>query len=197
MRLEKVALNMELKKRIKHQHWQFAKILKWFRNKTWCSALISNADWMWIYKGSIKWAWSRKIKKIYPEVQGQVDWIEEGDKSTKYLFSLEKCNYIRKHIHKLTGGSITTDHEEKLLIEISFYKTLYASKQSQNDNEIAYFITGDVAALNQHFEMSCEGNVTTEECQKALTCYKTNKNQGIMAWQWHVTSPLDLLLLMF
>jgi exonuclease III len=113
-------------------------------------------------------------------LRSKAKWIEEGEKPTKYFFSLEKQNYIKKHVRKLKlpDGSTTTDPEEILQIQKSFYETLYTAKQSNNETEIAYFMRGTVPMLSENLKMSCEGKVTVEECHKNLKQFKNNKSPG-------------------
>ena len=47
-------------------------------------------------------------------IRSKVQWLEKGEKSTQYFFSLEKFNYIKKQVRKLildNGETVTTDKE--------------------------------------------------------------------------------------
>ena len=54
-------------------------------------------------------------------------WIEEGEKSSKYFFGLEKWNNQKKTIRKLTKttGEVITDRKKILTEERLFYQKLY------------------------------------------------------------------------
>ena len=106
-------------------------------------------------------------------LRSKAQWIEEGEKPTRYLFNLEKRNYIKKHIRrlKLPDGTIINDPEEILQTQKSFYEALYTSKIYDNVNEIAYFMGSNVPTLNEDLKNSCEGMVTADECFKVLKLF--------------------------
>ena len=113
-------------------------------------------------------------------LRSKAKWIEEGEKPTKYFFDLEKRNYIKKTIRKLKlpDGTVTTNKEEILQIQKSFYETLYASNKHDNTDEIAYFMSTNVSSLSENLKLLCEGPVTVDECHKVLKLFKNNKSPG-------------------
>ena len=113
-------------------------------------------------------------------IRSKVEWLEEGEKPTKYFFSLEKCNFVKKHIRKLKlpDGSTTCNPEEILLLQKSFYETLYTSNQEVNQNEVAYFMQTNVPSLDHDLKRACDGKVSIEECKKVLGMFGNNKSPG-------------------
>ena len=64
-------------------------------------------------------------------IRSKVQWLEKGEKSTQYFFSLEKFNYIKKQVRKLildNGETVTTD-KEIIKESVNFYEKLYESKR--------------------------------------------------------------------
>ena len=62
--------------------------------------------------------------------RSKVKWIEQGEKPTKYFFSLEKKNYVTKTLLqiKLDNGEITSDMKKiNKQIDVYFSET-YKSK---------------------------------------------------------------------
>ena len=60
-----------------------------------------------------------------------MQWLEKGEKSTQYFFSLEKFNYVKKQVRKLildNGKTVTTDREI-MKESVKFYEKLYESKR--------------------------------------------------------------------
>ena len=73
---------------------------------------------------------------------------------------------------------MTTNPEEILFIQKSFYASLYSSQKYQNEREIAYFMQTHVPSLTESMKRACDGKVTIDECQKVLQQFKRNKSPG-------------------
>ena len=59
-----------------------------------------------------------------------MQWLQEGEKPSKYFCNLENKNYIEKTIRKLklNNGSIVTKQEEVLDHIRSFYENLFKNR---------------------------------------------------------------------
>ena len=65
-------------------------------------------------------------------IRTQALWISEGEQNTKYFYNLEKKNYNKKHIQKLTVENVTlTDPTEILDAEKCFMKTCISQRESK------------------------------------------------------------------
>ena len=109
-------------------------------------------------------------------VRARARWHEYGEKSTKYFLSLEKRNYTRKHIRKLClSGVITKSHQKILESASEYYKNLYSSKLKvdQSDSLDHFLGNSNIPRLSQEEGLSCEGQITLEECVKALDTFDT------------------------
>ena len=64
-------------------------------------------------------------------IRSRAKWIEDGEKPTQYFFNLEKANYIKKHIRKLTlpGGTTTESPEEILEYQKFLLQFIYVPSQ--------------------------------------------------------------------
>ena len=114
-------------------------------------------------------------------VRSKAKWIEQGEKPTRYFFDLEKSNYNKKHIRrlKLPGGTISTDPEEILEYQKSFYENLYKTKGNiANDTEINYFLSGSIPVLSEEDKKACEGQIKKCECENAMKLFENNKSPG-------------------
>ena len=87
--------------------------------------------------------WKRKFRSIYDEklngviIRARARWHEQGQKSSKYFFNLEKRNHIRKHIRKLKiSGVITTDPFSIFAEQKRFYQELYESRNNNNSEDM-------------------------------------------------------------
>ena len=72
-------------------------------------------------------------------IRSKIRWAEEGEKSSKFFFDLEKHNYIKKQIRKLkiNNGTTVTDQQSIEKETESFYSNLYKSfidVKKPNDN---------------------------------------------------------------
>ena len=69
-------------------------------------------------------------------IRSRVKWVEEGEKSSKFFFDLEKHNYMRKSIRKLktNSGETIRDPEEIALYQRQFYEKLLTSQRCNKSN---------------------------------------------------------------
>ena len=80
------------------------------------------------------------VKKEWEKVQSEktegiifrakLQWVEQGEKNTKYFFNLEKQNYNLKYIKKLITNETTAliKPNEILEEERQFYRNLYSTR---------------------------------------------------------------------
>ena len=60
------------------------------------------------------------------QIRSKAKWVEEGERSTKYFLTLEKCNNYRKAVTVLSDDNSTiTDQDKMLEAEIRYFSTLY------------------------------------------------------------------------
>ena len=108
-------------------------------------------------------------------------WVENGERPTKYFFNLEKRNYNRKTISELRLQDESTINNENVIldqIEI-FYKNLYTSEESFSDEECDLFIRNlEIPILLDEDRDNLEGQLTYDECRKALETFQNDKAPG-------------------
>ena len=114
------------------------------------------------------------------KIRAKAQFEEEGEKSTRYFFSLEKCRRAEQCIRILTKDNLDTISETKdLLAEThSFYKSLF-SAQPCDENVQANFLSGCYPNLSEEACASCEGMLTNEELKKAVYSMENDKSPGI------------------
>ena len=115
-------------------------------------------------------------------IRSRAQFIEEGEKPTRYFFNLEKHNALKISIRKLIlpGGTSTTNPEEILEYQRSFYQNLYTSRGllSHLTNERNYFLDQNVKSLSDGNKELCEGKLSLNEIENTLKCFKLNKSPG-------------------
>ena len=114
--------------------------------------------------------------------RAKAEWHEVGEKNAKFFSNLEKKKFVNKTIYELIdnqGNSIT--NQDKILLEQqSFFEKLYKKPDSvPNEIDTLYneFIEGNVKLSNED-KMFCEGELTFEECGKALKNMANRKSPG-------------------
>jgi len=79
-----------------------------------------------------------KVETKGAEIRSKTQYYEQGEKSTKYFYSLEKSNAEKKHIKILEkdNGEIITDMHAILEEEVNFYEELYKSRCNSNNASV-------------------------------------------------------------
>ena len=143
----------------------------------------SNSNLLNTAKEELETFYKEKVKGII--IRARARWHEHGEKSTKYFPNLEKRNHVKKHICKLAiSGVITTEPFEILDEQKRFYQNLYKSARGNEDqgglnpNLSSFFGNLNLPQLSEAQKMSCEGNISVEECYKVLDTFQNNKTPG-------------------
>ena len=119
--------------------------------------------------------------------RSKIKWFEQGEKSTKYFFNLEKMNYEKKLIRevKLENNETVTDAAQINKEIEAFYQSLYTSKSgdkdtlSNYDEEFDDFTEGlDIPQLTEEEQEPLETALTLEEMKNALASFANNKPPG-------------------
>ena len=121
------------------------------------------------------------IKAKGAQIRSKVEYIEEGEKSTKYFLNLEKARQSRKTVKSLNvEGKTITDKYEILEEEVKFYQKLYSSDGIHTCDINNYLDnTAFTSTLTNQEASSCEGNFKIKELTEAIQEMKTNKSPGL------------------
>ena len=116
-------------------------------------------------------------------MRAKVRWYEQGEKSTKYFYNLEKRNYHKKTMTKLTTeNGITEDPKQILKEQKLFYEDLYSSKKKHDrrtsEIEKLFLNSETLPKLDPSDQLICEGKLNESECHKVLKSFKPNKSPG-------------------
>ena len=105
-------------------------------------------------------------------LRARVEWLQNGEKPSKYFCSLEKQNYIEKTIKriKLDCGKVVIDQKNILMEVKKFYSILFSKKATVLDNlELGQYTQGkDFVKLSKSNSESLEGELTLCEIGEAL-----------------------------
>ena len=140
----------------------------------------ANADYQHLQK-EYEDIFSNKCKGA--RVRSRIQHWEEGEKSSKYFFGLEKRNSKEKSWNKIldkNGHTLigTTDIQNR---QVEFYKELYTSQNlSNNEAERDFFLSSENSyqQLSDESKVQLDSNISLEEMKKALIKMKNNKSPG-------------------
>jgi hypothetical protein len=107
---------------------------------------------------------------------------EQGEKCTKYFFSLEKFKSKQKTLSriKFADGSYTSN--EKLILNEcrKFYKNLYSKNENVNPDHFPFFFNNiTTPKLTEEQKAFCDTTLTENELFKTLKAFKRNKSPGL------------------
>ena len=124
-------------------------------------------------KAKIDYLENKQIEGVI--FRSRARWVEEGERSSKYFFSLEKRNYNAKLMRKINmGGKVCTEQKEILKAQRDFYKALYTQ-----DGDKPFMIENNTQCrLSEEQKERLEANITIEEMLKALQDMKPGKAPG-------------------
>ena len=114
------------------------------------------------------------------KIRAKAQFMEEGEKSTRYFFSLEKSRKANQTIRVLTKDNLDTVTETRDLLSETraFYKKLY-SAEICDENAQETFLNATIPNLPEDARNLCEGELTEEELRKAVTAMELDKSPGI------------------
>ena len=127
------------------------------------------------------------VENIYQEktegnfIRSRLRWYEEGEKSSKYFFGLEKRNYNKKHMKSMNvEGKVLTDPKEIREAQRHFYSNLYSEKPVDlTGSDAEYFLNIPIEnKLDDIAKNSCEGILTLKELSDTLPTFQNNKSPG-------------------
>ena len=109
----------------------------------------------------------------------QTRYTEEGEKSTRYFYSLERRQQTKHTISMLTKDNLDTITEpHDILLETHrFYKHLYTPEPIDQHYQ-DQFLDIPTPSLSPPFRDICEGLVTENELHIALQAMENNKSPG-------------------
>jgi len=114
----------------------------------------------------------------------RAQYYEEGEKSTKYFYNLEKFNKSKKSITRLqTTQGLLSDSKDILNEEVRFYKKLYTSSTknlSKCDKDQWYdkFFLKEHCTLDNNSKILLSEDITEHEVYNILTTFSDNKCPG-------------------
>ena len=113
-------------------------------------------------------------------IRSKAQWVENGEKCTKYFMQLENINYKAKYIKSLNWkDTIIKDPKEILNAEKEFYQNLYSEQvQYETCKGECSLLSSNPNTLTQIQSDKCDIDITLKECSKSLSELPNNKSPG-------------------
>ena len=128
-------------------------------------------------------------------IRTKANWIENGEKPSKYFCSLEKRNFVNKNIVKVVNNkNESVTNQEEILNEIKlFYQVLYQNNDDKLEEVSLSILLNEntVPKLSDEQKQFLETHISSSEVHKSL---KNLKKQQI-PWNYRFPSRLFQILL--
>ena len=118
-------------------------------------------------------------------VRSRATWYEKGERNNKYFLNLENKRNAKNCIRKLFNKeNHLVKNSKDIMTELkSFYQDLYRNKDNNmsaywNENFQKFTQNLNIPKLSDDQQSYCEGDLTYQECLKALNSFKNNKYPG-------------------
>ena len=118
------------------------------------------------------------------QLRSKTDWVELGERNSKFFLNLEKRNYQKKCITKLINEKEEeiSDPEKILKYEESFYQNLYSKPIGVNEDQKTraknIFNDDALPKISEENKQVCDKAITIKEVGEALQGLKNGKSPG-------------------
>ena len=112
-------------------------------------------------------------------IRSRAQWLEEGERPSRYFFNLQKIKAQRSHISSVydLNGTEVSSQEEIEKAHVDFYSRLFSEEPIdaalQDD-----LLSSLLRQLSSDQASSCEGQMTLDEMTLALRSMNANKAPG-------------------
>lgn len=123
-----------------------------------------------------------EIKHQGERIRSRTQWWEEGEKSTKYFFALEKIraqNKLWTEIFDKNGKTVagTANIQE---VQTEFYKNLYTTQNiEENCNATSEFLRALDARISDEDKVELEKDIEYDEMENVVKKMPNNKSPGL------------------
>ena len=114
-------------------------------------------------------------------IRSKTQWVEEGEKPSKYFINLETKNYVNKTIPKLIdkSGNIIENQKRILNEAKNYYKNLYSKNETIKSINLNNALPHkDIPKLSENMKASLEGEISFIELTDAIKRMKNEKSPG-------------------
>ena len=107
-------------------------------------------------------------------------WLEQGEKPTKYFLNRAKQIASEKNITVLNDGdNVASGNKAILQVCQNYFREVYKSTEISLHLARYFLNNTGIPKLSEEDQQRCEGEITFQECQEALSKMSLNKSPGI------------------
>ena len=115
------------------------------------------------------------------QLRSKANYVEKGEKSTRYFKDLEKIHQVNNVIEGLQVENGDIVHTNVSILDecCKFYKNLYTSQRIDPELIDDYVRNTDMPRLSNEEKEMCDSDITENEVYEAIVRLKHNKSPGI------------------
>ena len=124
--------------------------------------------------------YDKKAKGI--QIRARANWVQKGEKSTRYFLGLENKRQSSNVIRGLKNkeGNLLESDQDILNEMTEYYKNLYSEKPITDESIHDYLQNAHVPnILNETDSKFCDSNIKLSELRNAVQSLKLNKSPGL------------------
>ena len=112
-------------------------------------------------------------------IRSRAEWLDFGEKPSRYFLSLENKNRVNKNINKIKiNDTKTIKNQDEILCELKdFYENLYKAKDTKTESNYSPDISPN--KISNKDREALEQPISKEELDRALKNMKNNKSPGL------------------
>ena len=113
------------------------------------------------------------------KIRSRAEWLEEGERPTRYFFKLEQTRIRKSRIHAIydANGVEVTSQAEIAKAHVDFYTDLFSEEAIDLDRQ-SDLLSSLTNSLSADQSMLCEGQITLEETTNAVKGLSSGKSPG-------------------
>lgn len=127
-----------------------------------------------------------ELTEIYKDIsrgariRAKIQWAEEGEASTSFFLGLERKVAQKRLFSKIKdkNGATVSTVPDISRVWCEFYRELFTA-QRLDDRDQQFFLNALSRSLSSTDSDFCEGELTIEECSKALSAMANGKSPGL------------------
>lgn len=126
----------------------------------------------------------KELERLYTQkanltyLGNRIEWVEKGERSTKYFLNMQYRNVVKKNVMKLIiGNKIIEEPKEILMEQHEYFYKLYSFQSSPREVALQHIgPTENNVKLTLEEKESCEGLITQQELQEAIGSFGKGKS---------------------
>ena len=113
--------------------------------------------------------------------RSKAQWVEKGERCTKYFFGLERSNAKKKMITKLVddkSGECLLTQDKITDYAVNYYQNIYSSTYPKAEQISDYIQQSSINSIPDSLSSTLDEQVTLEELETVIKSLKNNKSPG-------------------